>query len=587
MRFSSSLFAAAALLSSAEAAYKGFNYGAFFGNNQAKGYNDFKYEFEAAKALPNTNSQFTSARLYTMIQHGTTKDVITAIKAAIDTNTYLLLGLWTSAGQAVVDNEVAALKAAISTYGTKFTNLVVGISVGSEDLYRITPTAIANGETNPGVQPAQLVKYINQVRTAIKGTGLASKPIGHVDTWTAYVNGSNSAVVSALDFLGVDAYPYWETQHANSIGNANATFYDAYKQTVAAGKGKPVWVTETGWPVSGPKQNQAVASAANARIYWEDVSCSLMKSNVNLFYYTLQDIQYSTPNPSFGIKPGGDLKAVSPLFDLSCPKVSYTVPLLLSSVLSPLFLLLMYNVFITSWVVRASFPAASFKERPLALSSQTLQPAAPYNWIARANVTPRPMSSVFVWPAPRPSAADSVAVNGPASTAGSTFPGFPQLDQPRGLTPPFVAPNLIVPIDSSDPNKVIGNSYTAQISSTRSTLFLFDVPLSSAKTCNLVFALPPTFDPTYIAPMQINSPGGISISRLDKPATTGTSASSATGGTVVGAVPALQPGNKYTIASAPCEAGQQVSYKADSLNGLDMSFFQLTSPALGLFMETA
>ncbi|KAL1602525.1 hypothetical protein SLS60_005941 [Paraconiothyrium brasiliense] len=404
MRFSSSLIAAAALLSGAEAAYKGFNYGAFFGNNQAKGYNDFKYEFEAAKALPNTNSQFTSARLYTMIQHGTTKDVITAIKAAIDTNTYLLLGIWTSAGQTIVDNEITALKAAISTYGTKFTNLVVGISVGSEDLYRITPTAIANGETNPGVQPAQLVKYISQVRTAIKGTGLASKPIGHVDTWTAYVNASNSAVVSALDFLGVDAYPYWETQHANSIGNANATFYDAYKQTVAAGKGKPVWVTETGWPVSGPKQNQAVASAANARIYWEDVSCSLMKSNVNLFYYTLQDIQYSTPSPSFGIKPGGDLKAVNPLFDLSCPK--------------------------------------------------------------------------------------------------------------------------------------------------------------------------------------INSPGGISISRLDKSATAMTSASSITGGTVVGAVPALQPGNKYTIASTPCQAGQQVSYKADSLNGLDISFFQLTSPALGLFMET-
>lgn len=197
------------------------------------------------------------------------------------------------------------------------------------------------------------------------------------------------------------------------------------------------------------------------------------------------------------------------------------------------------------------------------------------------------MSSVFVWPTPRPSSAvSSPAVNGPASTPGSTFPGFPQLDQPRGLTPPFVAPNLIVPIDSSDPSKVIGNSYTAQISPTRSTLFVFDVPPSSAKTCNLVFTLPLTFDPTYIAPMQINSPGGISISRLDRPATVRTSANSAAGGRVVGVVPALKPGNKYTIASVPCEAGQQVGYKADSLNGLDLSFFQMTSPALGLFMET-
>ncbi|KAF1979201.1 glycoside hydrolase [Bimuria novae-zelandiae CBS 107.79] len=560
MRFSSTLVAAAALLSGAEAAYKGFNYGAFFGNQQAKVYADFKYEFEAAKALPGTNSQFTSARLYTMIQHGTKRDVIQAIKAAIDTNTQLLLGLWTSAGQAVVDDEIAALKAAITTYGTKFTNLVVGISVGSEDLYRITPTAIANGEKNPGVQPAQLVKYINQVRTAIKGTGLASKPIGHVDTWTAYNNASNSAVVSALDFLGVDAYPYFEKEHANSIGAANATFYDAYKKTVAAAKGKPVWVTETGWPVSGPKSGQAVASAANARIYWEDVTCSLLRNNVHLFYYTLQDIQYSNPSPSFGIKPGGDLKAVNPLFSLTCPK--------------PL---------------RARLP-------------HTIQPVARHNWIARADVgghtiirtsltqtvTSQSMSTVFVW-APIPTASSSEVVNSPASmpvsTPGSTFPGYPQLDQPGDLTPPFVAPNLVVSIDSSDPNKVIGNSYTAQISPTRSTLIVFDVPPSSPKTCNLVFAVPPAFDPAYIAPMQLTAPGGISVSRLDGPATVRTSASTVVRGTPVGAVLALQSGNKYTVASAPCEAGQKVSYRVDSLDGLDMSFFQMTSPALGLFIE--
>jgi hypothetical protein len=146
-----------------------------------------------------------------------------------------------------------------------------------------------------------------------------------------------------------------------------------------------VWVTETGWPVTGPKQNQAVASNANARIYWEDVSCSLMKSNINLFYYTLQDVQYSTPSPSFGIKPGGDLKAVSPLFDLSCPKVSYTIPFFLSSHLSPLLLLLVYNMFIASWVVRVMLATSSTEEPSLELSLHTLQPVAPYNWIARAN----------------------------------------------------------------------------------------------------------------------------------------------------------------------------------------------------------
>lgn len=399
MRFTSTALAAAAILSTANAAYKGFNYGAFFGNQQAKQYVDFKYEFEAAKELPGTNGQFTSARLYTMIQWGTTNSVISAIQAAIDTQTTLLLGIWASSGQTGVNNEITALKAAISQYGSKFTDLVVGISVGSEDLYRITPTAIQNGETNPGAQPSELVNYISQVRAAIKGTGLANKPIGHVDTWTAYVNASNSAVVSALDFIGVDAYPYWQTQMANSIGNANATFYDAYRQTVAAAQGKPVWVTETGWPVSGPQQNQAVASTDNARIYWEDVTCSLIQGNVNLFYYTLQDVQYSTPSPSFGIKPGGDLKAVSPLFDLSCPSsskaVSFLFPLALSTILSPLFVLVLYNMSILSSLLSPLLPAA--KACPICNCSLGYNPSGglvalppswverPISWMARAN----------------------------------------------------------------------------------------------------------------------------------------------------------------------------------------------------------
>ncbi|KAF1961489.1 glycoside hydrolase [Byssothecium circinans] len=453
MRFSSTALAVAASISSANAASKGFNYGAFFGNQQAKGYTDFKYEFEAAKELPGTNGQFNSARLYTMIQHGTANTVISAIQAAIDTKTELLLGIWASAGQTVVDNEIAALKAAVSQYGSAFTDLVVGISVGSEDLYRITPTAIKNGETNPGAQPSQLVNYINQVRSAIAGTPLAGKGIGHVDTWTAYDNSSNVAVIDALDWLGVDAYPFWEVDHDNSIGGANATFYDALQKTKNAAKGKPVWVTETGWPVSGPSLGNAVANPENAGIYWDDVTCSLLAQGVNLWYYTLQDVQYSTPSPSFGIKPGGDLKAVSPLFDLTCP------------------------------------------------------------------------SSV----------------------------------------------------------KPIGNQYIGQVSPTRSTLFALDIPSTPGKTCNTFFTLPGLFDPKYPTPFALNSPGGISVSRLSGPNIATTQDVS-----IVGSVPRLLPGNKQLIESGPCAAGKQIGYRVDSVGGLDMTFFQMSGPAaIGLFVEVS
>ncbi|KAI0830388.1 glycoside hydrolase family 17 protein [Hypoxylon sp. FL0890] len=316
MRFASSVLGLAATASTAAAVtaansgIKGFNYGAFFLNQAAKQQADFEYEFNRAKNLPGT-SGWTSARLYSMIQWGTATDVISAIPAAIQTKTTLLLGLWVSGSDQAITNEIAALKAAISQYGSAFTDLVVGISVGSEDLYRD-----ASGEV--GIGPEKLIDCISQVRTAIAGTPLASIPVGHVDTYDSFLNGTNQAVIDHIDWLGFDGYPYWEQTKPNSIGNAHERFYDGFNKTMALANGKPVYVTETGWPVSGNTVNQAVPSAENARIFWQDIACSLISSGVNLWWYDLQESQWGQADPDFGIFPAGDLNSVSPRYDLSC-----------------------------------------------------------------------------------------------------------------------------------------------------------------------------------------------------------------------------------------------------------------------------
>lgn len=359
MRLTIALAAAASLSAVSAQGIKGFNYGAFFNNNAAKKVADFEYEFNAAKRLPGTNGQFNSARLYTMIQHGTQNTVIEAIQAAINSQTTLLLGLWCSAGQGGVDNEIAALKAAIAQYGDRFTSLVKGISVGSEDLYRNTPTSQQqNG--GPGAEPQQLVRYIQQTRDAIRGTGLANVPIGHVDTWTVYVNATNNPVISALDFIGMDGYPYFQTAMANSIENANQTFYESLDATIGASQGKPVWVTETGWPAVGETRNLAVASNENARLYWEDVACSLMARGVNLYWYMLQEAQWGNPATDFGVYGPGDLGTIKPRYEVTCPgvaPVSYLYSFLVPSLLSPLFLLLLYNVSIFSYIALRLFPS--------------------------------------------------------------------------------------------------------------------------------------------------------------------------------------------------------------------------------------
>ncbi|SZF04462.1 unnamed protein product [Blumeria hordei] len=303
-----------ASLASSNAVFQGFNYGA----TKSDGYtvrvqSDFQTLFHRARNLPGT-SGFTSARLYTTVQGGTANEPTSAIPAAISENTSLLLGLWASAGPETMNNEITALKSAIAQYGTSFTKLVAGISVGSEDLYRISPQGVES-KSNVGAEPSAIANYMSQVRSALAGTALSGTPIGHVDTWTAWVNGSNQAVVDASDWIGVDAYPYFESTQANSVENGATLFNKAMDATRNAAKGKPLWITETGWPVGGPKSGAAETGSTNAKSYWDQVGCPNF-GTVNTWWYTLDDTDGSTsPGEQFGV-----VKGETPNFDLSCSK---------------------------------------------------------------------------------------------------------------------------------------------------------------------------------------------------------------------------------------------------------------------------
>jgi glucan endo-1,3-beta-D-glucosidase len=239
--------AVAAGSASAQSVYQGFNYGATNPDGSCRGYNDYVNYFNRAKNLAGA-SGFASVRLYTSIQCGTASTPIEAFQAAIDTDTSILVGIWASAGRDVIGNEINALKAAASQLGTAFTDRIVGISVGSEDLYRSSPQGVA-GNAGVGATGAEIEGYIGWLKDWIAGTALQGKPIGHVDTWTAWILPENAGVAAACDWLGHNSFPYFEDTKPNSIGDAAADFTFAVGQTEGVAAGKPVWITETGWPV--------------------------------------------------------------------------------------------------------------------------------------------------------------------------------------------------------------------------------------------------------------------------------------------------------------------------------------------------
>lgn len=173
------LYAVVFIASAASATYHGFNYAA-----QGNDYESFYRQFSLSTSLPGTAS-FSSARLYTMIQEGGNNTVIEAIPAALATNTKLLLGLWTSVDEDGFAKELAALECAMSLYGSQgLSDLVIGISVGSEDLYRSSVLGASSG-SGPGQDISVLVDYIQKVRTLLQGSVLQHVPVGvSISNWS-------------------------------------------------------------------------------------------------------------------------------------------------------------------------------------------------------------------------------------------------------------------------------------------------------------------------------------------------------------------------------------------------------------------
>ena len=577
MLSSTFLAACAACFSTACSQFQGFNYGSTNTDGSPVTLEQFTNDFTTAKALAGTNDAFTSARLYTCIQAGTTNTPIEAFQAAVNTGTSVLLGLWASAGQENINNELAALTAFLDgSSGTALAKLIVGISVGSEDLYRISPTGIIN-KSGVGASPVDVVNYIGQVKTAIASTAAKGALVGHVDTWTAWVNSSNDAVISNSDFVGMDAYPYFQNTMTNPIEDGYSLFDAAYEATVSAAGNTPVWVTETGWPVSGDQSGDAVPSTANAQTYWDQVGCGLLFGKTNTWWFTLQDAYPTTPNPSFGIV--GTTLSDTPIYDLSCAGASTSA----SSIPAA-------QATATAGALLINAAGAGNEGTPSTAGEQASSAApSPAEEVSSSASSPAAVVAPATTPSPTTSPTDAAlttlitktTVLPAASASGAAASGCP-----ASLSGTHEFPHLIVPVDKNSPTTASGTSYNGTFSSTVSSIFNFDIPASdSGKTCSLVFLLPSQGDLVTSA-FILSGSGGLDFARLVGPATEQTSYSNVPAVEKdLGGPTSVTPGNEYVIDSGPCYAGETDSYEVSATGSLALNYFQDSdASAIGLYI---
>lgn len=301
MKFATAILAISASLSTANAFWKGFNLGANTPSGACKTQADWEADFNTMKSLP---GGLSSARLYAASDCNA---LANAVPAAIATGSQILVGVWSN-NQDHYNAEKAALLSAVQKYGFGW---VVAVSVGSEDLYRTQSQN--SGETTPQYL-AQQIYDVRGMLSTVPGYDSGKVQVGHVDTWTAWVDGRNTVVIQACDWVGTDGYPYYQGTEDNNINNAYNEFWDSVSAVRnAVGSAKPgiwVWITETGWPYKGPNLNKAVPSVQNAQQYWSQVACSSFAS-AHTFWYTLQDY---TSSLSFGVIDENR----NPIYNLAC-----------------------------------------------------------------------------------------------------------------------------------------------------------------------------------------------------------------------------------------------------------------------------
>ena len=182
-------------------------------------------------------------------------------KVAQQKNLKTMVGAWIGNDKAQNEKEITSL-----------------IKLGESGLIDI---AVVGNETlmREELTEQQLIAYINRIKRALPGI-----PVGYVDAYYQFVE--RPKLIEACDILLVNCYPFWE---GCSIEQSATYLKKMYAVTQQVANGKPVIITETGWPNQGDHTEAAKPSENNAMKYFIDTANWAQQNEVLLFYFSSFD----------------------------------------------------------------------------------------------------------------------------------------------------------------------------------------------------------------------------------------------------------------------------------------------------------
>jgi exo-beta-1,3-glucanase (GH17 family) len=140
-------------------------------------------------------------------------------------------------------------------------------AVGNEVLYR------------HDLPKEKLLAYLKRVKAA-----LPAVPVGYVDAYYEFTQ--HPELCEHSDIILANCYPYWENCQ---FEYALMYMKQMYQQAKEAANGKPVIITETGWPSQGEPLGAARPSTENAIKYFLNTQQWGQAENIDIFYFSSFD----------------------------------------------------------------------------------------------------------------------------------------------------------------------------------------------------------------------------------------------------------------------------------------------------------
>ena len=125
----------------------------------------------------------------------------------------------------------------------------------------------------------ELIDYIERAQQ-----GVSNAPVGYVDAYFEFE--VHPRITAACDVILANCYPFWEGCPAE---HALLYMKEMFRRAQRAANGKPVIVSETGWPNIGTATDGAVPSFENAIKYFIDTFQWAEEDGVDVFYFSSFD----------------------------------------------------------------------------------------------------------------------------------------------------------------------------------------------------------------------------------------------------------------------------------------------------------